>query len=191
MHFSLIFQFISISEKKKEAEAAIDLMTIQYERICSDEERRKGLIILHAQYGKFDIDKSQGMDKSLTIYYKFAQKRWAIREYWIASLNTIWSDSFAWNNISHHPQYRFTDASNDTSSSSTADHTIEEQNIDVTIPLQCLVKDSKLVLHNSSKVNITLYNEYSKPFSHWRGNLLIFLFPIDCSLNYQDSTIHA
>lgn len=49
-----------MSEKKKEADAALDLMTVQYERICSEEEKRQGLIIITARYGKFDDDKSQG-----------------------------------------------------------------------------------------------------------------------------------
>lgn len=49
-----------MTEKKKEAEAAIDLMSVQYERICNDEEKRKGLIIVQAKYGKFESDTPQG-----------------------------------------------------------------------------------------------------------------------------------
>lgn len=48
-------------EKKKEAEAAIDLMRVQYERICTDEEKREGLLITLGQYGKFDEEKPQRM----------------------------------------------------------------------------------------------------------------------------------
>lgn len=43
-----------IIEKRTEAEAAVELMTAQYERICDEEELRKGLIIVSAKYGKFD-----------------------------------------------------------------------------------------------------------------------------------------
>lgn len=42
--------------KKEEAEAAIDLMLAQFERIRLDESRRKGLIILTAYYGHFPND---------------------------------------------------------------------------------------------------------------------------------------
>lgn len=48
-----------MSEKKLEAEAAIDLMRIQYERICNDEEKRQGLIIVAARYGNFQKDEDQ------------------------------------------------------------------------------------------------------------------------------------
>lgn len=47
-----------MAEKRREAEAAIDLMTVQFERVRSDEEKRKGLIIVKAIYGK--QDSSQG-----------------------------------------------------------------------------------------------------------------------------------
>ena len=47
-----------MTEKKKEAEAAIDLMSIQCERIRNDETKRKGLIIVLGQYGKFSSDSS-------------------------------------------------------------------------------------------------------------------------------------
>lgn len=43
-----------IQQKRKEAEAAISLMLAQYERICNDEEGKKGLLIIHAFYGKFE-----------------------------------------------------------------------------------------------------------------------------------------
>lgn len=79
-------------EKRKEAQAAIDLMSATYARICSEEEAKKGLIIVKALYGKLvsesgDFNRSENVDEVL----------------------------------------------------------------DVTIPLQCLVKDSKLVLHELSK----------------------------------------
>lgn len=45
-----------IAEKKLEAEAAVDLMSAQYDRICGDEEKKKGLIIVSAKYGNFDDD---------------------------------------------------------------------------------------------------------------------------------------
>lgn len=41
-----------MAEKKREAEAAVDLMTVQYERNCNEEEKRNGLIIISAFYGK-------------------------------------------------------------------------------------------------------------------------------------------
>lgn len=41
-----------MAEKKREAEAAVDLMTVQYERNCNEEEKRNGLLIISAVYGK-------------------------------------------------------------------------------------------------------------------------------------------
>lgn len=82
-----------MSEKKREAEAAIDLMSAQYERNCIEEERRNGLLILNAIYGKIDDE--------------------------------------------------FKSDSNTT----TSNHVI-----DVKIPLQCLVKDSKLIIQENGKV---------------------------------------
>lgn len=40
-----------MEEKKREAEAAVDLMSVQYERNCIEEEKRNGLIIIKATYG--------------------------------------------------------------------------------------------------------------------------------------------
>lgn len=94
---------IRMSEKKREAEAAIDLMSVQYERNCLEEERRNGLLILNAIYGKIDDD------------YKF-----------------------------------------DSSSTMNGNHVI-----DVKIPLQCLVKDSKLILQESGKVLQTISSKYN------------------------------
>ncbi|XP_055313601.1 dnaJ homolog subfamily C member 11 [Sitodiplosis mosellana] len=82
-----------MAEKKREAEAAVDLMSVQYERNYSEEEKRNGLLIVSAIYGKI-VDNSENS-----------------------------SDSTKNGN----------------------------QTIDVKIPLQCLVKDSKLVLQESGK----------------------------------------
>ncbi|GLV37777.1 uncharacterized protein CBL_06521 [Carabus blaptoides fortunei] len=77
-------------EKRREAEAAIDLMRATYSRIKNEEETKKGLIILKAVYGK-TVEASTEIDE------------------------------------------------------------VESETIDVTVPLQCLVRDSKLVLHEQSK----------------------------------------
>lgn len=77
---------VKLIEKRKEAQAAVDLMAATYARICNDEENKKGLIIIKALYGKILDDSSES-----------------------------------------------------------------EEVIDVMIPLQCLVKDSKLTLHQQSK----------------------------------------
>lgn len=53
-------------------------------------------------------------------------------------------------------------SSNDTSSSSSSTVSTEEPNIDVKIPLQCLVRDGKLILHNSSKVNDHIHTNTRK-----------------------------
>ncbi|XP_025829720.1 dnaJ homolog subfamily C member 11-like [Agrilus planipennis] len=78
-------------EKRKEAQAAVELMSATYARIVRDEDAKKGLVIEKALYGK------------------------ALRS------NNRDSGDFA------------------------------EEILDVTIPLQCLVKDSKLELHNHTK----------------------------------------
>lgn len=80
-------------EKKKFAEAAIELMQETMERILNTEQAKHGLLILEAWYGKL-IDNQPG-------------------------------DGL------HHPKV-----------------------IDVRIPLQCMVVDSKLILRESSKVSI-------------------------------------
>lgn len=87
------FSLHRMFEKKKEAEAAVDLMSAQYERNYLEEEKRNGLLIISAIYGKIDDE------------FKF--------------------DSTAMN----------------------GNHVI-----DVKIPLQCLVRDSKLVLQENGKV---------------------------------------
>lgn len=48
-----------MAEKKREAEAAIELMAVQYERCRGDEEKRNGLIITEAIYGNIDADPSK------------------------------------------------------------------------------------------------------------------------------------
>lgn len=82
-----------MAEKKKEAETAVDLMKATCERIVNEEERKKGLIIVNARYGKFP------------------------------------------------------------GTSTTTESGDHEITIDVTIPIQCLVRDSRLILHNSTKVS--------------------------------------
>lgn len=79
-------------EKKREAQAAIDLMTAAYSRILDEEEAKKGLIIVKAIYGNVVTDGSNSNPNNF-----------------------------------------------------------EDEVIEVTIPLQCLVKDSKLILHESPK----------------------------------------
>jgi len=83
-----------VAENKKEAEKAINLLLSQYEAIVEYEQRKNGLIIREAWYGKF-ITQNRRVDRS-TPYV-----------------------------------------------------------INVTIPIQCLVKDSKLILANSTKSQLT------------------------------------
>lgn len=78
-------------EKKKEAQAAQELMMASYNRIKTEENNKDGLIILQAVYGKLITD------------------------------NNVRA-----NEVNH-------------------------EMIDVTIPVQCLVKDSKLLLHENTK----------------------------------------
>lgn len=78
-------------ERRKEATYAISLMSATYDRIVNEEEKKKGLVIVQAFYGRAEL----------------------VNE-------------------------------------------IQEENaevIDVKVPIQCLVKDSRLTLHKSSKVN--------------------------------------
>ena len=80
-------------ERKREAEAAVELMTETVDRVLSSERARRGLIIVEAWYGKlFDVDPADGL-----------------------SLPKV---------------------------------------IDVHIPLQCLVVDSKLILREDNKASI-------------------------------------
>jgi DnaJ family protein C protein 11 len=80
-------------EKRKEAQAAQELMTATYTRIRDDEENKKGLVIIKAIYGKIVTDPNEQGDNEVT--------------------NEV---------------------------------------LDVTIPVQCIVKDSKLVMHENTKV---------------------------------------
>ncbi|XP_075540929.1 dnaJ homolog subfamily C member 11 [Dermacentor variabilis] len=84
-----------LAERKKEAEAAVALMSETYLRIKSTEEAKGGLVIIEALYGNFSEEQE--------------------------------------NNISQ--------------------ATIREV-VDVTVPLQCLVKDSHLMLTDASKSNL-------------------------------------
>lgn len=62
--FFFLLLLYRLAEKKREAEAAIDLLSAQYERICSEETARKGLIIVCAKYGKMSAtsaNNSHGM----------------------------------------------------------------------------------------------------------------------------------
>lgn len=58
-----------MAEKRREAEAAIDLMGVQFERVRNEEEKRKGLIIVKAIYGKHDNDQG-GFIINYAIFYK-------------------------------------------------------------------------------------------------------------------------
>lgn len=80
-------------EKRKEAEAAVELMQETVERIITTEQAKQGLIILEAWYGKL-------FDKE------------------------------------------------------TVDGVTESKIVDVRIPLQCLVGDSKLIIRENTKVNV-------------------------------------
>nr|CAD7440381.1 unnamed protein product [Timema bartmani] len=82
-----------ITEKRREAKAAVNLMRATFARIRSDEEAKKGLVIVKALYGRLSSTEGGGE----------------------------------------------------------GDGEEETEVIDVMIPLQCLVKDSKLVLHEASK----------------------------------------
>uniref|UniRef100_A0A224XKU7 Putative molecular chaperone dnaj superfamily protein n=1 Tax=Panstrongylus lignarius TaxID=156445 RepID=A0A224XKU7_9HEMI len=89
-----------IAEKRREAEAATNLMSVTFSRIRSEEESRRGLVITSAIYGR------------------------------LASLSTS-TNPF-------NPQDGMRE-------------NMTEDVIDVTIPLQCLVKDSKLIVYDSTK----------------------------------------
>ncbi|KAJ9599175.1 hypothetical protein L9F63_010352 [Diploptera punctata] len=83
-----------MEENKREAKAAVDLMRATFTRVRSEEEAKKGLVIVKALYGRLINQAESRTDEE--------------------------SDS-------------------------------ADEVIDVTIPLQCLVKDSKLVLQEASK----------------------------------------
>jgi DnaJ family protein C protein 11 len=92
-----------MAEKKREAESAVQLMRATFARVRSDEEAKRGLIIIKALYGRLVN---------------------------ITDVSRVGSGS----------------------TGSSADPEYVDEVIDVTIALQCLVKDSKLVLHEASKV---------------------------------------
>lgn len=88
-----------MAEKRREAESAIALMGALYDRVRTDEQKRKGLIIVTALYGKFNPDENVATEQRDDMGF-----------------------------IQHNPNV-----------------------IDVRIPLQCLVKDSRLTLYGSTK----------------------------------------
>lgn len=59
-----------MAEKKKEAEAAVELMAALYERVCIDEKNKKGLVITTATYGKFS-DEEIDEGKHILLYCPF------------------------------------------------------------------------------------------------------------------------
>lgn len=99
----LLFSCNRMAEKKREAELAVQLMRATFARVRSDEEAKKGLVIIKAVYGRL-VNISDGNSRG----------------------------------------------SGDAGSSAEPEYSDEA--IDVMIALQCLVKDSKLVLHETSKV---------------------------------------
>lgn len=62
-----------MAEKKREAEAAVDLMSVQYERNYSEEEKRNGLLIISAIYGKI-VDNSNSDSSKFTLTKKIHQQ---------------------------------------------------------------------------------------------------------------------
>jgi len=98
-----LFSCNRMAEKKREAELAVQLMRATFARVRSDEEAKKGLVIIKAVYGR------------------------------LVNISDVSSRG-----------------SGDAGSS--ADPEYSDEVIDVMIALQCLVKDSKLVLHETSKV---------------------------------------
>lgn len=105
----LISELCRMAEKKKEARAAVDLMSNTFARIRAEEEARRGLVIVSAEYGKLELQGANGSGATGD-----------------PNLRRQESDDMG-------PP--------------------EPEHIDVTVPLQCLVKDSKLIVHDSTKVN--------------------------------------
>lgn len=116
-----------IAEKRKEAEAAIDLMAALYERICDEERQRHGLIIVSARYGRFDDD--DGCN--------------------VSAVGAEADDRNATASAASTP-----DSSGSDWSSAQRFHREEATIIDVTLPLQCLTRDSRLKLQKSSKAQL-------------------------------------
>jgi DnaJ family protein C protein 11 len=98
-----------MAEKKREASAAVELMRATFARIRSDEEAKRGLVIIKALYGQH------------------------------ASITDV--------------SRRGTGEEQSMEADNTIDPVFLDEVIDVMIPLQCLVKDSKLILHEASKVS--------------------------------------
>jgi DnaJ homolog subfamily C member 11 len=94
-----------MKERKLEAESAVALMQKLYQRVCGDEEKNNGLIIISAWYGHFAEDFSSPTH--------------------VDEMGFLENDP----NV-----------------------------IDVKIPVQCLVKDSKLILQAGSKVSANAKN---------------------------------
>ncbi|XP_039278518.1 dnaJ homolog subfamily C member 11 isoform X2 [Nilaparvata lugens] len=100
-----------MAERRREAEAAVKLMAETFSRIRSDEEQKRGLVVVKAIYGRIVIGQEAG------------------------------------------PGGEGAGPSGEGGAGPSrvggAEHS--EEIIDVRIPLQCLVKNSKLVLHDTSK----------------------------------------
>ncbi|PNF16476.1 DnaJ subfamily C member 11 [Cryptotermes secundus] len=91
-----------MAEKKREAQAAVELMRATFARVRSDEEAKRGLVIIKALYGR------------------------------LVNVPGVSTSGAGEAGSSTEPEYL-------------------DEVIDVMIPLQCLVKDAKLVLHEASK----------------------------------------
>lgn len=89
-----------MAEMQREAKAAKELMKETFSRIRSEEEAKRGLLIIHATYGRSTAQST----------YSEARQQ-------------------------------------------DLDSSLDSEVIDVTVQLQVLVKDSKLFIHESSKVS--------------------------------------
>ncbi|XP_071449157.1 dnaJ homolog subfamily C member 11 [Hetaerina americana] len=105
-----------ILEKQREARAAVELMRATFSRIRSEEESRKGLVIVRALYGVLLSTAPWGRSRSARRGARPSSGSSAISEEQEAG---------------------------------EADEELEV--IDVTVPLQCLVRESKLILYESTK----------------------------------------
>ncbi|XP_048005498.1 dnaJ homolog subfamily C member 11 [Leguminivora glycinivorella] len=105
---SMEANFERLQEMQRQARATVELMRETYSRIRSDEEKKKGLVILRALYGKLPAGAS-----------------------------------------SHEVEAEPTG-----DAASPESPTAYSEVIDVTIPVQCLVKDSRLELLEASKADL-------------------------------------
>ncbi|XP_069690191.1 dnaJ homolog subfamily C member 11 isoform X2 [Periplaneta americana] len=96
-----------MAEKKREARAAVELMRATFARVRSEEEAKRGLVIIKALYGRL-------------VNVADVSRRGTSGEDGSVETDTEYVDEV----------------------------------IDVMIPLQCLVKDSKLILHEASKSHL-------------------------------------